>query len=199
MFLYKSKVRIIGYGRRTKVYAIFTMRKLQLTQRINQLQYRQMQLAQRLQDLAAYAANIADGVITPGEFMSSPASIFGVQQNYLNSSIPKALFQASMTTQMYMNNMMQMNAQSGGQYGMAVDPSNPNSINMNQFFIFNSFFRQALDAAGKAQQAQIKKMETEIQNEKLQIETQLKAAAAEMEGVTKAEEQGIKESAPKYA
>ena len=82
---------------------------------------------------------------------------------------------------------------------MAVDPSNPNSINMNQFFIFNSFFRQALDAAGKAQQAQIKKMETEIQNEKLQIETQLKAAEAEMEGVTKAEEQGIKESAPKYA
>lgn len=70
---------------------------------------------------------------------------------------------------------------------------------MNQFFIFNSFFRQALDAAGKAQQAQIKKMETEIQNEKLQIETQLKAAEAEMEGVTKAEEQGIKESAPKYA
>ena len=92
-----------------------------------------------------------------------------------------------------------MNAQSGGQYGMAVDPSNPNSINMNQFFIFNSFFRQALDAAGKAQQAQVKKMETEIQNEKLQIETQLKAAEAEMESVTKAEEQGIKESAPKYA
>ena len=42
-------------------------------------------------------------------------------------------------------------------------------------------------------------METEIQNEKLQIETQLKAAEAEMESVTKAEEQGIKESAPKYA
>lgn len=175
------------------------MRKLQLTHRINQLQFRQMQLAQRLQDLAAYGANIADGIVTPGEFMSSPASIFGVQMNYLNSSVPKALFQASMTSQMYMNNMMQANLQSGGQYGMAVDPSNPNSVNMNQFFIFNSFFKQALDAAGKEQQAQVKKMETEIQNEKLQIDTQLKAAEAEMDGVVKAEEQGIKDSAPKYA
>ena len=181
------------------MYAIFTMRKLQLTQRINQLQYRQMQLAQRLQDLAAYAANIADGIITPGEFMNGPASIFGVQMNYLNSSVPKALFQASMTSQMYMNSLTQANLQSGGQYGMAVDPTNPNSINMNQFFIFNSFFKQALDAAGKAEQAQVKKMETEIQNEKLQIETQLRAAEAELEGVTKAEEDGIKNSAPKYA
>ena len=110
------------------MYAIFTMRKLQLTQRINQLQYRQMQLAQRLADLSAYAGNIADGIITPNEFMNSPASIFGVQMNYLNSSIPKALYQAGTATQMYMTNINNMNAMSGGQYGMAVDPGKTNSI-----------------------------------------------------------------------
>ena len=182
------------------MYAIFTMRKLLLTQRINQFQYRQMQLAQRLQDLAAYASNVADGIITPHEFMSSPASIFGAQINYLNSSMPKALFQASTSTQMYMNNLMQANAASNGQYAMAVDPADPNSVmNQNQFFIFNSFLKQAMEAAGKAEAAKVKKMETAIETEKLQIDTQLKAAQAELEGVEKAEDQGIKNSAPKYA
>lgn len=181
------------------MYAIFTMRKLQLTQRINQLQYRQMQLHQRLMDLATYAGNIADGILTPGEFMNSPASIFGVQTNFLNSSIPKALFQAGTATQMYMNNINNMNAMSGGQYGMAVDPSNPNSIYVNQFFIFNSFLKQALEAAGKAEAAKIKKMETSIEEQKKQIDTQLKAAEAELKAVEEAESKGIEASAPKFA
>ena len=181
------------------MYAIFTMRKLQLTQRINQLQYRQMQLAQRLADLSAYAGNIADGIITPNEFMNSPASIFGVQMNYLNSSIPKALYQAGTATQMYMTNINNMNAMSGGQYGMAVDPGNPNSIYVNQFFVFNSYLKQALEAAGKAEAAKIKQMETNIQSEKLQIDTQLKAAEKELEGVEEAESKGIERSTPKYA
>ena len=181
------------------MYAIFTMRKLQLTQRINQLQYRQMQLAQRLADLSAYAGNIADGIITPNEFMNSPASIFGVQMNYLNSSIPKALYQAGTATQMYMTNINNMNAMSGGQYGMAVDPSKPNSIYVNQVFVFNSYLKQALEAAGKAEAAKIKQMETNIQSEKLQIDTQLKAAEKELEGVEDAESKGIERSTPKYA
>jgi hypothetical protein len=81
---------------------------------------------------------------------------------------------------------------------MAVDPSNPNSIYGNQFFIFNSFFKQALDAAGKAEAAKIKKIETEITTEKLQIETQIKAAQTELDQVTQGEDKGIEKAAPKY-
>ncbi len=180
------------------MYAIFTMRKLQLTQRINQLQYRQMELAQRLQDLAVYAGNVADGVISPSEFMSSPASIFGAQMNFFNNSVPKSLFEAARSSQIYNANIMNMNMASNGQYGMAVDPSNPNSIYANQFFVFNAFFKQALDAAGKAEAANVKRLETDIQNQKLQIETQLKAAEAELKSVEEAEQKGIESSAPKY-
>ena len=158
-----------------------------------------MQISQKLQDLSAYAGNVADGMITPSEFMNSPASIFGVNMNYLNSSVPKALYQASMSTNMYMNNIMRMNAMSGGQYAMAVDPSNPNSIMNNQFFVFNSFFKQALDAAGKAEAAKVKRLESDLQAEKLAIDTQLKAAEKELESVEKAEEKGIDRSTPKYA
>ena len=181
------------------MYAIFTMRKLQLTQRINQLQYRLMQLSQRLQDLSVYAGNVADGVISPGEFMSSPASIFGVNMNSFNNSVPKALFEASRSSQMYNANIMNLNAASGGQYGMAVDPSNPSSIYANQFFIFNAFFKQALDAAGKAEAAKVKRLETDITNQKLMIETQLKAAETELQKVEETESKNIERTAPKYA
>ena len=181
------------------MYAIFTMRKLQLTQRINNLQYRLMQISQKLQDLSVYAGNVADGLITPSEFMNSPASIFGVNMNYFNSSVPKALYQASMSTNMYNNNILRMNQMSGGQYSLAVDPSRPDSIFNNQFFIFNSFFKQALDAAGKAEAAKVKRLESDLQAEKLTIDTQLKAAEKELESVEKAEEKGIDRSTPKYA
>ena len=181
------------------MYAIFTMRKLHLTQRINQLQYKLMQIMQKQQDLAVYAGNVADGIITPAEFMNSPASIFGVNMNFFNNSVPKALYQASMATQMHNNTMLQAHQMSGGQYGMAVDPSRPDSIFNNQFFTFNAFFKQALEAAGKAEAGNIKRLESDLAADKLQIETQLKAAETELQEVTKAEDNGIKNSAPKYA
>lgn len=181
------------------MYAIFTMRKLQLTQRINQIQFKLMQLSQRLQDLSVYAGNVADGIISPSEFMNSPASIFGANMNFFNNSVPKSLFEASRASQAYNMNIMNMNAASNGQYGMAVDPSNPNSVYANQFFVFNAFFKQALDAAGKAEAAKIKRLETDIENQKLMLETQLKAAQAELDTAQKAEEEGIKNSTPKYA
>lgn len=175
------------------------MRKLQLTQRINQIQYRLMELSQRLQDLSVYAGNVADGVISPGEFMSSPASIFGVNMNFFNNSVPKALFEASRSSQMYNANIMNLNTASGGQYGMAVDPSNPSSIFANQFFIFNAFFKQALDAAGKAEAAKVKRLETDITNQKQMLETQLKAADTELQKVEEQEMKAIERTAPKYA
>ena len=158
-----------------------------------------MQLMQRLQDLSVYAGNVADGVISPSEFMSSPASIFGANMNFFNNSVPKSLYEASRASQAYNANIMNMNIASNGQYGMAVDPSNPNSIYANQFFVFNAFFKQALDAAGKAEAAKVKRLETDIMSQKLMIETQLKAAETELQKVEDAEIKNIERTAPKYA
>lgn len=181
------------------MYAIFTMRKLQLLQRINQIQYQLMQLSQRQQDLAVFAGNVADGIISPSEFMNSPASIFGANMNFFNNSVPKSLFEASRASQAYNMNIMNMNAASNGQYGMAVDPSNPNSVYANQFFVFNAFFKQALDAAGKAEAAKIKRLETDIENKTKMLDTQLKAAQAELKSAEEAEQKGIESATPKYA
>ena len=158
-----------------------------------------MELSQRLMDLSTYSSNVADGIITPGEFMNSPASIFGTNVNFFNNSVPKALFEASRSTQMYNANIMNMNRASNGQYGAIVDPSNPSAINVNQFSVFNAFFKQALEAAGKAEAAKIKKMETEIQQQQQILNTQLAAAKQELDSAVKAEEDGIKNATPKYA
>ena len=181
------------------MYAIFTMRKLHLTQRINDLQFKLMQISQKFTDLSVYAGNVADGVISPSEFLNSPASIFGVNMNFFNNSVPKALFEASQASQAYNMNLLNMNSASGGHYGMAVDSSNPQAIFANQFFVFSAFFKQALDAAGKAEAANIKRIEADIQAQKQMIETQLKAAQAELQEVEKQEDANIKASAPKYA
>ncbi len=181
------------------MYAIFTMRKLQLTQRINNLQFSLMQISQKLQDLSVYAGNVADGIISPSEFLNSPASIFGVNMNFFNNSVPKALFEASRASQAYNMNLLNMNSASGGHYGMAVDASNPQAIFANQFFVFSSFFKQALDAAGKAEAANIKRIESDIQAQKLMIETQLKAAETELKAVEDQEMKNIEKTAPKYA
>ena len=158
-----------------------------------------MELSQKLQDLSVYACNVADGVISLCEFMSSLSSIFGANMNFFNNSVPQALFEASQASQIYNANIMNMNAASGGQYGMIVDPSNPNSIYANQYFVFNAFFKQALDAAGKAEAAKVKRLETDITNQKLMIETQLKAAETELQKVEEQESKNIERTAPKYA
>ena len=152
-----------------------------------------MEISQKLQDLSVYAGNVADGVITPDEFMSSPASIFGVNMNYFNNSVPQALYDASRATQIYNANMLNMNAAAGGHYGMLIDQSKPQQLQANQFFIFNAFFKQALDAAGKAEAAKVKRLETDITNQKLMIETQLKAAETELQKVEEQESKNIPE------
>ena len=158
-----------------------------------------MQISQKLQDLSVYAGNVADGIISPSEFLNSPASIFGVNMNFFNNSVPKALFEASRASQVYNMNLLNMNSASGGHYGMAVDPTNPQAIFANQFFVFSSFFKQALDAAGKAEAANIKRIESDIQAQKQMIETQLKAADAELKAVEDQEMKNIEKTAPKYA
>lgn len=100
---------------------------------------------------------------------------------------------------MYNANMMNMNAMSRGQYGMAVDPSNMNALYANQIFVFNAFFKQALDAAGKSEAQRVKRLETDITNQKLMIETQLKAAETELQKVEEQESKNIERTAPKYA
>ncbi len=180
------------------MYAIFTMRKLMLTNRINQINFKLMQLSQKTQDLAAYGANISDGIITPEEAANSPASLFKRQSLYMTTTMNNSMNQASMATQNYMMQYNAMNQASGGQVANTIDPTGTTSI-PNQALLMSSYFKQAMEAAARNEQKKIQVLENEIDQQRLKLETQLKAAMAELETVEKAEEQGIKSSAPKYS
>lgn len=165
------------------MYAMFTARKLMLTARINNLSLRLMLLAQKQNDIMTYGANIADGTISMEEAANSPSSIFNRQILYTQQTTAGATAQAT----------QQLNAY------LATNPNNTASVAPNpQDPVYASFYQQALKDAAQVEQQKIAVIENQIDQERLKIETQLKAAQAELESVEKAEDQGIKNSAPKY-
>lgn len=172
------------------MYAVFTMRKLMLTNRINQLNFKLMEIAQKNQDLAVYSANIADGVITPEEAANSPASLFQRQSIYSNYTTQNAYYSAGEATNLTMS---QYNAQAQANANAANTQAgvDPNAL-------FSSYYKQALEAAAKNEDRKIAVLENELDQQRLKIETQLKAAQAELEQVESNEDKAIKSSAPKY-
>lgn len=168
------------------MYAIFTMRKMHLISRISDIQYKLMQLSQKLSDLALFGSNIQDGMITPDEFANSPASLFLPHMQFGNYAMMQAIPQAQFQMQMYQQYQAQMGNAS------ALTPQ-------VEHFMFNSFLKQSLESVAKGTLKRIAAEEKKIQMEKARYEQQLKAMQAEVESCDRAEEQGIKNATPKYA
>ena len=169
------------------MYAVFAMRKMELNNRINAIQLKLMEFSQKLTDLAMLGANTQDGIVTPDELVNSPASIFMDQMAMSNGAIGMAMPMAQQKMQFYM-----MNQAALMQQGIV----NQTPVNYN--FVFNAIFKQELENQGRRIAKRIAAEETKIQNQKIRLETQLKAAERELEHVEKAEDDGIKRSAPRY-
>ncbi len=170
------------------MYAIFAMRKMELTSRINQIQCRLMELSQKLTDIALFGANIEDGIISPEEFVSSPSSVFDAQLLFGVMTLKPAKSIAEKRTESCLayDAMLRKNGLK------SVLPINPNSL-------YAQNFQQVLSQMSKGIQKRIAAEETKIQMEKTRLETQLKAAEAELQQCDNAEQKGIERSTPKYA
>ncbi len=170
------------------MYAVFAMRKMLLTQRINQINFKLMQLSQKQSDLALFGANIQDGMVTPDEYMNSPASLFGAQMQFGQQAMMMAMPQAQVQMQYYMQQQQMMQMQ-------GIQPQ----MMPNQNNVFQSFIRQALESAAKGMTKRVAAEENKIEMERTRLTTQLKAAQQELESCEKGEDEGIKRSTPKYA
>ena len=73
---------------------IFAYRKLDITRQKSDLNYRLMQLTQKLSDLQQYAANIADGSVSMSDMLNTPGTMFGRQMMYMQYAHNGALFGA---------------------------------------------------------------------------------------------------------
>ena len=152
-------------------YAIFSARKIMLSTRINNLQFRLMALSQQKQNLA--------------QLSSSMQQYFGNISMMLGSG--------------YGMGMGLMNGLANSVFGMFMGNS---ANNIFGSMGYNNQIAAAQQMLGMQSQAMLKPVaaqENMIDNEMKTIETQLKAAQAEIEQVEKAEDNAIKQSAPKFA
>lgn len=153
-------------------YAIFTFRKLMLTNRVNNLNYRLMVLSQRKQTMSDHLATMQQqqGIQTAymGMMFKSAMnqSIFGVMQGP-NMAPEQRYFVMQQVQQEGMMKQQMAN--------MFVQAQN----------------EQQLQGAHLTENA--------IDMEMKAIETQIKAAQKELESVEKAEDKQIEQSTPKYS
>lgn len=176
-------------------YAIFTARKLMLTNRVNQLQMRIMQLSQQQQTLSDNAGRLERALANTRNLFSNIGNAFQMgftmQQQAMSASLMKSLQESGGD----MNNTNVQNALAsmgsllnGGANFMAT----PMGMGLN-------LMNQSLNAINESKMRQIKEMENQIELQRKSLETQLAAAQKELESVEKAEEKAIDNAAPKFA
>lgn len=161
-------------------YAIFTARKLMLTNRINQINFRIMQLSQQQQTLAKAAGDMERNLSWAKNLFSNIGNMFtqGLQQQMNMAAY--GLTQGGNTQEL-------SSFLSGGYQAMQ---------NSTMYF---SLVGQMMDMSSQNQLRNVKDMENQIELERKSLETQVKALTAERESVEKAEDNEIKNSAPKFA
>ena len=172
-------------------YAIFTARKLMLTNRINQISFRIMQLTQQQQTLADNAARMERAIANTRNLFSSIGNAF------------------QMGLQMQQQAAMQGFYQDIQANGGKIDQSSLGSIGsilgggMNfmstPMGMFMTLMNQSIEMTSQNELRNVKEMENQIELQRKSLETQLNAAQKELEKVEQAEDKNIERSAPKFA
>lgn len=169
---------------------IFGYRKLQIIRQKNELNYRLMNLTQKLSDLQKYAANIADGKVSMSDMMNTPASMFNRTLMYMAYSHNGSM----MNAQQQMQQMMML-PQVQAQMQQMQDP---NQQMMYQNWIFDNLYKQQRQQFGEVEKKLLNEQEKEIEQEKAKLETQLKMLDAEFESVKQGEDKAAQQWKPEY-
>ena len=160
-------------------FLVLFARKMSLKNQVNDLNYKLMQKQQELQDLQAYTAAIADGEITMNELTTTPASMFGRTSQYMVASHNYAYQAAQMNyAQFGAAQVAQMQNQAG-------QTQNAATQQQYQYSVFKNLYDQQKQQFLKAEQAQLHVKEKAMENEKLQLEQQLKMLLSQGDDIPK--------------
>lgn len=165
-------------------YAIFTARKLMLTNRINQISFRLLQLSQQKQTLAQATGDKQRALAYTKSIFNNMGqqAMMGYQSQQMQ--LGQQLSQPGLTPE----RRAELSKLLSDTY------QNMNGIG-NIFNSYNSY----MDMASSYELQFIKDKETQIDLEMKTLETQQKAMTAELQEVEKKEDSEIKNSAPKFA
>ena len=171
-------------------YAIFTARKLMLTNRINQMNFRIMQLSQQQQTLADLAGQMERSIAARRNLFSNITNMFqmGMQQMQNANMYQMGMQQLGTTGQL---DYSSMGGLLGG-FNMMNIMNNPLTLTLN-------YIQQQDQLISENNMRQVKEQESQIELQRKSLETQLAAAQKELEKVEDAEQKNIDRSAPKFA
>lgn len=174
-------------------WIMMSMRKMQLKKELSDLTANEVKISQKIQDLAKYANNIADGTITFNEAASCPSGMFGTQLDFMANSSQAAYQSAQVKTNAYMQQLAQTNSMTGNQYGYAMGTADNTAY--DQATIFNEIYKEELKEYAQQMQDTVNEYEEQLEAEKEQIETQIQAKEAELQAYDKTISQNIQEGA----
>lgn len=162
-------------------------RQMSLIRQRNSLQKQLMDEKQKLYDLQSYAATLGQGRLTMASVASLPASVFSDGVAFMGMSNQMALMEAQQKFSIFQQSgMMQLQGQT------------PAQQQQMQRYYFNCFAEQAYQNARKAKEAELNKMEKEIDLRSARIEQRLQAVNAELDSVKGAVDKDA-QNAPRYA
>lgn len=173
-------------------WVMLSARKLFLTQKVNDLEFKQTRLMQQLHDLHKYGSCIADGKIDYEEMAGMPVSTLPYAYQYAGIGQMYAYGMAGQQSE-FLHGQWQAQLQQSGQ-----------DITQEQFeqgrqYLFQQALQSQLAEIRKAEEARIKTIEDDIQQQLEQVKTQLSAARQEMQATGEGIDTDIKNSVPKYA
>lgn len=172
-----------------------SMRKMQLKHEVSNLELQDVKISRQMQDLANFANNIGDGVITFSEMTDCPSSLFGTQLGFMQNSSQAAYQSATVKTNAYLQQLAATNGVTGNQYGYAMGTTN--NMGYDTTTIFNEIYKEELKQYSEQMQDYLNSYEEELQEEKTRIETQLQAKEAELQAYEQSISEDIQENAIK--
>lgn len=177
-------------------YAIFTARKLMLTNRIAQLNFRRMQLSQQQQTLADNAAKLERAIANTKNLFSTIGNVFQMGMTMQQNTNMMLLSQQMQNTGGDFNDPA-IKAQLGNMLGSYFNGGN--NFMSTGLGMTLGLMNQSIETVNASKLQHIKDLENQIELQAKSIETQLQAAQKELEAVEKQEEKECERSAPKFA
>lgn len=172
---------------------VFSLRKQQLLRRKSDIEYRQVELAQKMNDLKSYTDALGAGQISLNSFMGVSGSLFGRLQGLMNFSNQMAMSQANSQ----FNAMMQMPG--AQQQFQQMTGGNAQAIQWYSNMFKQQLYQNAMQSATNCEKQMLNSQENQVQSQLSSMDEELKMVNQELESIDKAYDEDVKYSVPKYA
>lgn len=179
-------------------WVLLSLRRSELQNSIQDLEYNLLQLNRKKQNLSAFSIAVGDGKITPAEIGSFGAELFGEALDFMGYSNDAAAEAAQLQTDYYAERYSAITEQQ--YYNNPAIASQANlhfdgSGNLNTDAMYNEFYEKALEDFTQTYiMPKLNELEKEMQNEQTELETELQAQKAELQTVKDNISQSISES-----